>query len=50
MTPTKPNNTSEPIPKAAAINICLIKPANLLRDVAKEIETILFLKYEFIRY
>ena len=39
-----------PIPNAAAMNICLIKPATLLRDVANEIEPTLFLNYEFMRY
>ena len=33
-----------PTPKAAAINICLIHPANLLRLVPNEIEKTLFFK------
>ena len=36
------------LPKAAAINICLMHPANLLRLVPNEIEKTLFLKNECI--
>jgi len=37
-----------PTPKAAAINISLRHPANLLRLVPNEIEKTLFFKNEFI--